>query len=195
MTPDRIPPLVTAAAMASICILTAWIGRPPQTSALRKPIEGTLFSIDADTAAATSQAAQPAARPAARESYPEVRLSLDPAARARFPGGADFLIHIVGPEAAYVALILARHQPARAFQGKTAKNTVFTAKKPLASHTGLPIETREPHRQMRRQRRSRPLLPRVRRSPLKPRPRRSRPSRSPIRSSTKRCEQAPPPRP
>lgn len=138
---DRIPPLGTAAAMASICLFTTWIGRPPQTAASGKPIEGTLFSLAADTAAAAGQAAQPAARPAARESYPEVPLSLDSAARARFPGGTDFLIHIVEPEAAYVALVLARHQPKRSILGKAVKNSAFPAKKPLASRAGLPIET------------------------------------------------------
>jgi len=68
-------------------------------------------------------------------------LSLDPAARAKFPEGTDFLIHIVGPEAASLALVLARHQPARSNHGKTAKKTALAAKMPSTSHTGLPAET------------------------------------------------------
>lgn len=97
---NRLNPLATATTVAALCAIAAFIGggrrkTPP-------PLQGIIYSERTETA---SQPVRGLEEPAIV--YPEIRLALEPSARASLPKGSTFVVHLVAPSSGTVLLALA----------------------------------------------------------------------------------------
>jgi hypothetical protein len=110
---SRLSPVVTAAVVGCLCILAAVMG-PRQAATSSVPIAGTLYSVTTDSMTAINDGSQPASVPYPTLSLPpELRISVDPAARAALPPGRDeFLVRFIAPESSTFTLTLGRRSAA-----------------------------------------------------------------------------------
>ncbi len=135
---SSLSPVITAPCTLLLCGAALLVGRPPR-SAAAPPLAGILYSAanDSRAEAALSEAGPPA------PSYPEIKLSVSPTARAAFPQGSDFVAHIVPPAASTFTVTLA-HSTASAPRPRRAAREVQVSSAPLAAQEPTPPPVPEP---------------------------------------------------
>lgn len=132
---SSLSPAITAPCTLLLCGAALLVGRQPRI-APAAPLAGILYSAatESPAAAALGEAGPPAPAP----SYPEIRLSVSPAARSSFPQGSDFIAHIVPPAASTFTVTLAHSTAPPAPRLRRAAREVQVSTAPLAAQEPPP---------------------------------------------------------